>query len=133
MKCEIDSGIHDASAVGPNGIGDVLDVDGVEKLGVGRAFDENLVIQVVSESAHKDVDCAHNLKNVQALFESLPGQVDIGQFETILFFREISHEPVGFPVGKLNGVEIVESSVEIVCDNVADGDIAIVKAQGSDI
>lgn len=35
-------GVHDACAVGPDGVGDVTDVDGVQVLVVTRLLDENL-------------------------------------------------------------------------------------------
>lgn len=34
--------VHDACAVGPDGVGDVTDVDGVQVLIVTRLLDENL-------------------------------------------------------------------------------------------
>ena len=58
-------------------IGNVPNVDGIEVLVLAIGFHENLVIQVVQVIGHKDVNVAHDFQHIQALFQSLGGQVVI--------------------------------------------------------
>lgn len=67
---EVHRRVHDANAVGSYRVGDVSNVDRVERL-VGRvSLDEYLIVEVVQVAGDEHVNVAHNLKNVQALFNN---------------------------------------------------------------
>lgn len=50
-----------------DGVGDVLDGDGVEVLVVAGGLNEELLVKVVEVVAHKHVDVTHYLQHVHAL------------------------------------------------------------------
>ena len=53
---EVDCGVYDASSVGANGVGDVLDADGVEVLVVALGFHKYLlVLRVLVFSLHSNL------------------------------------------------------------------------------
>lgn len=55
--------------MGADGIGDVANIDGVQVLGGGGAglFHKDLVVQVVAELGHEDMDAPCDFQHVQAL------------------------------------------------------------------
>lgn len=63
--------IHYSSAMSPDGIGYVTNVDGVEVFVVARLFHKDLVVEIVEVLGNKDMDIPHYFQNIQALRKHL--------------------------------------------------------------
>lgn len=59
--------VHYSSAMGADGVGNMADVDGGKKLGLGGSLYKYLVVKVVAVVSDKDVNVPHDLEDVQAL------------------------------------------------------------------
>ena len=76
LEGEVDGGVHDADAVGPDRVGHVADVDRVQILVVRRLLHEDLVVEAVEILGHENVDVPHDFQHVEALYElELEGKV----------------------------------------------------------
>lgn len=59
--------VHYPSAMSPDGIGYMLDVDGIEVFVIAWLLHKYLVVEIVKVFWNKDVDIPHYLQDIQTL------------------------------------------------------------------
>ena len=59
--------VHYSGAMGADGVGNMADVDGGKKLGLGGPLHKYLIVEIVAVVGDKDVNVPHDLENVQTL------------------------------------------------------------------
>jgi hypothetical protein len=78
---KVDGRVRDARSVRSDRVGDVPNTYGVQMLAIerrARLLDKALCVQVVVVPRHEDVDIAHQLQHIQALFERLARKLNLG-------------------------------------------------------
>jgi len=78
---KVDGRMRDTRSVCSDRVGNMPNAYGVQMLAVerrARLLDKALRVQVVVVPRHEDVDVAHQLQHVQALFERLARELDLG-------------------------------------------------------
>mmetsp|Transcript_46552 Transcript_46552/g.122948 ORF Transcript_46552/g.122948 Transcript_46552/m.122948 type:complete len:308 (+) Transcript_46552:740-1663(+) len=118
---DVHCGVDHAGAVELDGVGDVLDGDHVQLLGVQGCLDEELVMQVVVVLHHEHMNVPHDRHHIHPpVLQGLPRQLAVHHRQPVLVLRQCPHLLVGPAVVEGNGCEVVEGLRQVGLDGLLD-------------
>ena len=111
LVCIVYRGVDDSRTVCPDTVGQVLYVDGVEKLVVTGLLHKHLVVHVVVVGGREHLDIPHYLQHIKPLLQGLHGQMILHRCQSKPVGGQLSHLAVSTPIVEGDSRQVVESSL----------------------